>query len=44
MKNDYTLNGKLLKPKQMTVEFLLRYSKNLQVLKTVSKIRIVSKN
>ncbi|WP_262903702.1 hypothetical protein [Kaistella polysaccharea] len=44
MKKDYTLNGSLLKPKKITVDFLLMYSKSIQALKSGSKIHIVSKN
>ncbi|WP_312818508.1 hypothetical protein [Kaistella carnis] len=44
MKKNDTLNEKLLKPKKETIDFLLTYSKNLNVLKSKSKIHIVSKN
>lgn len=44
MKNYYTLNDTVLKPRKQTIEFLLQYSKNIQLLRLNSKIVLVSKN
>lgn len=44
MKNVYTLNENLLKPKKQTVDFLLFFSKSITVLKGKSKMHLVSKN
>ncbi|MBB5332165.1 MULTISPECIES: hypothetical protein [Chryseobacterium] len=44
MKKFDILNEKLLKPKKQTIDFLLSYSRNIEVVKTKSKIHIVSKN
>ncbi|SEV83959.1 hypothetical protein [Kaistella antarctica] len=44
MKNNYTLNERVLKPKKQTIDFLLSYSQSIQLLKLNSKIHIVSKN
>ncbi len=42
-KND-SLKVKALKPKKETIEFLLNYSKNIDVVKTKSKNYPISKN
>ena len=44
MKKFDTLNEKLLKPKKQTIDFLLGYSRSIEVLKTKTKTHIVSKN
>lgn len=44
MKKNDTLNEKILKPKKATVDFLLNYSRNLNVLTGLSKNYLVSKN
>ena len=44
MKNNYTLNERLLTPKKQTIDFLLSFSQSIQVIKSKSKIHIVSKN
>lgn len=44
MKKIDTLNEKRLKPKKQTIDFLLRYSQSIQVIKLKSKNLIVSKN
>ncbi len=44
MKNNYTLNKKLLTPKKQTIDFLIRFSQSIQVMKSKSKNHIVSKN
>lgn len=44
MKKNDTLKERLLTPKKQTIDFLLSYSKSIQVLKLNSKIHIVSKN
>lgn len=44
MKKNDTLNGKFLIPKKHTIDFLLSYSRSIQVLKTKSKIQTVTKN
>ncbi|MDR6699710.1 hypothetical protein J2W57_003113 [Chryseobacterium ginsenosidimutans] len=42
-KND-SLKVKTLKPKKQTIEFLLNFSKNLEVVKTERKSYPISKN
>jgi hypothetical protein len=42
-KND-SLKVKTLKPKKQTIEFLLNFSKNLEVIKTKTKNFPISKN
>lgn len=44
MKKNDTLNGKALKPKKTTIDFLLRYSKSLAVLQTQSLSVAMLKN
>lgn len=44
MKKNDTLKTKLLKPKKQTIDFLLSFSRSIEVLKLQSKIHIVSKN
>ena len=44
MKKNDTLKEGLLKPKKTTIDFLLTYSRSLDVLKSKSKIHVVSKN
>jgi len=44
MKKDDSLKVKTLKPKKQTIDFLLSYSKNLDVLKIKDKNYPVSKN
>lgn len=44
MKKNDTLNEKLLKPKKQTVDFLLRFSKSIAVLKTPYKSEVIAKN
>jgi hypothetical protein len=44
MKKNDTLKQNLLKPKRQTIDFLLSYSKSITVLKTKTKIQIVSQN
>jgi len=42
-KND-SLKVKTLKPKKQTIEFLLSFSKNLEIVKTKNKNYPISKN
>ncbi|RKS96846.1 hypothetical protein BCF58_3281 [Chryseobacterium defluvii] len=42
-KND-SLKEKTLKPKKQTIDFLLNFSKNLEVVKTKNKNYPISKN
>lgn len=44
MKKNDILKTKLLKPKKETIDFLLSFSKSIEVLKLNTKIHIVSKN
>ncbi len=44
MKKDYTLNEKRLKPKKQTIDFLLSFSRSIEVLKIKNKYHLVSKN
>lgn len=44
MKKNDSLKVKTLKPKKQTIDFLLNYSKNLNVLKIKDKNYPVSKN
>ncbi|WP_262483854.1 hypothetical protein [Chryseobacterium sp. Leaf180] len=44
MKNNDSLKMKSLKPKKETIDFLLRYSKNIEVVE-IKKVRhVLSKN
>ncbi len=44
MKKNDTLNAKLLKPKQETIDFLLNFSKSIDVVKAKKTTFIISKN
>lgn len=44
MKKNDSLKVKTLKPKKQTVDFLLNFSKNLEVIKIKSKNFPISKN
>jgi hypothetical protein len=44
MKKNDSLKVKTLKPKKQTIDFLLNYSKSLELVKTKSKNFPVSKN
>lgn len=44
MKKNDTLKETVLKPKKQTIEFLLNYSKSMEVMKTKAKNHIVFKN
>lgn len=44
MKKNDSLKVKTLKPKKQTVDFLLSFSKNLEVVKTRNKNYPISKN
>ena len=44
MKKNDTLKTELLKPKKQTIDFLLSFSKSIEVLKFQSRIHLVSKN
>jgi hypothetical protein len=44
MKKNDSLKVKTLKPKKETIEFLLNYSKSLEVVKTKTKNYPISKN
>ncbi|SHH82203.1 hypothetical protein SAMN05421866_3890 [Chryseobacterium oranimense] len=44
MKKNDSLKVKTLKPKKQTIDFLLNYSKSLELVKTKSKNFHVSKN
>lgn len=44
MKKNDSLKVKTLKPKKQTIDFLLNYSKSLELVKTKSKSFPISKN
>lgn len=44
MKKNDSLKVKTLKPKKETIEFLLSYSKSLEIIKTKAKNYPISKN
>ncbi|WP_426274516.1 hypothetical protein ACN9MN_10215 [Chryseobacterium sp. S-02] len=44
MKKNDSLKVKALKPKKETIEFLLNYSKSLEIVKTKAKNYPISKN
>ncbi|WP_262483922.1 hypothetical protein [Chryseobacterium sp. ERMR1:04] len=44
MKKNDSLKVKALKPKKETIDFLLNFSKNIDVAKTKSKNYLISKN
>lgn len=44
MKKNDTLKETVLKPRKQTIEFLLSYSKSIEILKTKSKNHTVLKN
>jgi len=44
MKKNDSLKVKTLKPKKQTIDFLLNYSKSLELVKTKSKNFPISKN
>ncbi|MDQ0783550.1 hypothetical protein [Chryseobacterium sp. W4I1] len=44
MKKNDSLKVKALKPKKQTIDFLLNYSKSLELVKTKSKNFPISKN
>jgi len=44
MKKNDSLKVKTLKPKKETIEFLLNYSKSLEIVKTKAKNYPISKN
>ncbi len=44
MKKNDSLKVKTLKPKKQTIDFLLNFSKNLEVVKSKSKNYPISKN
>lgn len=44
MKKIDTLNVKLLKPKKQTVDFLLSFSKSIEIMRGKSKSFVLSKN
>ncbi|PJJ64815.1 hypothetical protein CLV73_3184 [Chryseobacterium geocarposphaerae] len=44
MKKNDSLKVKALKPKKETIEFLLSYSKSLEIVKTKAKNYPISKN
>ena len=44
MKKNDTLNAKLLKPKKQTIDFLIQFSKSIQVLKAKNLYLVISKN
>lgn len=44
MKKIDTLNAKKLKPKKSTVNFLLNFSKSLEVIRTKAEVYRITKN
>lgn len=44
MKKIDTLNANKLKPKKATVNFLLRFSKSIEVVRTSSEVYRITKN
>lgn len=44
MKKNDSLKTKMLKPKKKTIDFLLKFSKNIDVVKVSDKYYHVSKN
>lgn len=44
MKKNDILNVKLLKPKKQTIDFLLNYSKSIEVITTAKKSFVLLKN
>ncbi|CAM2774929.1 hypothetical protein CHFL109739_00320 [Chryseobacterium flavum] len=44
MKKNDSLKVKTLKPKKQTIDFLLNFSKNLEIVKSKSKNYPISKN
>ncbi len=44
MKNDDSLKTKILKPQKETIQFLLNFSKSIEVVKIKKKLYHISKN